>query len=110
MRLIKAARAGSYRLGIKIVRGAYLEKENDRAQQMGYPTSINPTKEATDREYNKAVEIVVENIDVVALCVGIHNEESCQQQFSLMTEKNFCEQSRPYLFFSALRDERHHQF
>ena len=101
MRLIKAARADSYRLGIKIVRGAYLEKENDRARQMGYPTPINPTKEATDREYNKAVEIVVENIDVVALCVGIHNEESCQQQFSLMTEKNFAN-NHDHIYFSQL--------
>ena len=100
-RLIKAARADSYKLGIKIVRGAYLEKENDRAKQMGYPTPINPTKEATDREYNKAVEIFVENIDVVEICVGTHNEESCQLLLSLMSEKNL-PNNHDHIYFSQL--------
>ena len=88
LKLIKDARAASYKLGIKIVRGAYLEKENDRAKEMGYPTPINPTKEATDKEYNKAVEIFIENIDVVEICVGTHNEESCRLLLTLMEEKN----------------------
>lgn len=99
--LIKDARANSYKLGIKIVRGAYLEKENDRARAMGYPTPINPSKEATDREYNKAVQIFVENIDVVDICVGTHNEESCRLLLELMKEKNL-PNNHPNIYFSQL--------
>lgn len=101
LRLIKDARANSYKLGIKIVRGAYLEKENDRAKQMGYPTPINPTKESTDKEYDKAVEIFIENIDVVNICVGTHNEESCRLMLHLMEEKNL-PHNHPHIYFSQL--------
>lgn len=99
--LIKEARAGAYKLGIKIVRGAYLEKENNRAKEMGYPTPINPTKEDTDKEYNKALEIFIENIDVVEICVGTHNEESCQLLLALMKEKNL-PNNHSHIYFSQL--------
>ncbi|MFH2091659.1 MAG: proline dehydrogenase family protein [Pseudomonadota bacterium] len=100
-RLIETARAGSYRLGIKIVRGAYLEKENQRAKKMGYPTPINPTKEATDRDYNKAVEIFINNIDMVDICVGTHNEDSCNFLIKLMADKKL-PNNHPHIYFSQL--------
>lgn len=99
--LINDARDNGYRLGIKIVRGAYLEKENDRALKMGYPTPINPTKDATDREYDKAVEIFMDHIDVVEICVGTHNEASCQLLLALM-EKQRLPNNHPHIYFSQL--------
>ncbi|MBV4358544.1 proline dehydrogenase family protein [Pinibacter aurantiacus] len=65
-----------YVLGAKIVRGAYMEKERDRAEEMGYPSPIQPNKEATDRDYNAAVDLCVDNINNVALIVASHNEYS----------------------------------
>lgn len=100
-RLIEDARANGYKLGIKIVRGAYLEKENERARKMGYTTPINPTKEATDEEYNRAVEIFMDNIDVVDICVGTHNEESCRLLLDLMNQQNL-PNNHPNIYFSQL--------
>jgi proline dehydrogenase len=58
------------------VRGAYLEKENLRAEQLGYPSPIQISKNRTDSDFNKAITICLENINRVTLCAGTHNEES----------------------------------
>ncbi|MBT8372019.1 MAG: proline dehydrogenase family protein, partial [Deltaproteobacteria bacterium] len=84
--LILQARSGGYKLGIKIVRGAYLEKERERARRLRYKSPINDTKADTDREYNRSVEIFIDNIDVVEICVGTHNEESCKLLIQTMAE------------------------
>ena len=100
-RLIEQARSGSYKLGIKIVRGAYLEKERERARHLGYKSPVNATKSETDREYNKAVEIFIDNIDVVEICVGTHNENSCKLLVQYMTENNLAN-NHPHIYFSQL--------
>lgn len=74
--LIGQARSGGYKIGVKLVRGAYLEKENERAARMNYPTPLHKTKADTDRDFNKALEICLDNIDIVSICCGTHNEES----------------------------------
>ena len=61
---------------VKLVRGAYMEKERLRAEQMGYDSPIQPNKEATDRDYNAAVSFCLDHLDRVAFCAGTHNEES----------------------------------
>ena len=99
--LIQQARSGAYKLGIKIVRGAYLEKERERARRLRYKSPINDTKVETDREYNKAVEIFIENIDVVEICVGTHNEESCKLLVQAMAEKKL-PNDHPHIYFSQL--------
>jgi proline dehydrogenase len=99
--LIQQARSGTYKLGIKIVRGAYLEKERDRARRLRYKSPINDTKAETDREYNKAVEIFIDNMDVVEICVGTHNEESCKLLVRAMAEKNL-PNNHPHIYFSQL--------
>jgi len=66
----------NYLQGYKLVRGAYLEKENLRAEQMGYPTPIQPNKEATDRDYDEALKFCIEHINKVSFCAGTHNEQS----------------------------------
>lgn len=75
-KLIAEARQGGYKIGVKLVRGAYLEKENERAQRMNYPSPMQKCKEDTDRDFNLAVSICLDNIDIVSVCCGTHNEES----------------------------------
>jgi proline dehydrogenase len=99
--LIEQARSGSYKIGIKIVRGAYLEKERERARRLGYKSPINPSKAETDREYNKALELFIENIDVVEICVGTHNEYSCKLLVQYMAE-NKLSNNHPHIYFSQL--------
>ena len=62
--------------GAKLVRGAYMEKERDRAAEKGYPSPIQPTKESSDKDYNAALEFCVENIKTIGLVSGSHNEKS----------------------------------
>ena len=101
IQLIQQARSRDYKLGIKIVRGAYLEKERERARRLRYKSPINETKVKTDREYNKAVEIFIDNIDVVEICVGTHNEESCKQLIQSMAERKL-PNNHPHIYFSQL--------
>ena len=63
-------------LGAKLVRGAYMEKEAERAEKYGYPSPIQPSKAATDKDYNAGVEFCIENKDIVFLMSGSHNENS----------------------------------
>jgi proline dehydrogenase len=65
-----------YLLGAKLVRGAYMEKERDRAAENGYPSPIQPTKESSDKDYNAALEFCIENIKSMGLVSGSHNEKS----------------------------------
>ncbi len=71
-----AAKAAGYWYGVKLVRGAYMEKERDRAETMGYPSPIQPNKAATDRDFDAAVDYCLANLDSIAFCAGSHNEHS----------------------------------
>jgi proline dehydrogenase len=100
-RLIDDARSGGYRIGIKVVRGAYMEQERERALEMGYPSPINPTQADTHRDYNAAIETIMDNIDVVEICLGTHNEYSCKLMAHLMAERNL-PNDHPHITFSQL--------
>ena len=73
-----AARAeeGGYLCGVKLVRGAYMEKERARAAQQGYPSPIQPDKAASDRDFDAAVKWVLERIARIHPVAGSHNEKS----------------------------------
>lgn len=73
----KAAKAKGYLLGAKLVRGAYMEKERKRAAEHNYPSPIQPDKEHTDTDYNKALAYCLQNIKSLAVFIGTHNESSC---------------------------------
>ncbi|MFH1120095.1 MAG: proline dehydrogenase family protein [Bacteroidota bacterium] len=73
---ISQARKEKYGIGIKFVRGAYMEKERSRAGIMGYNSPIQPDKKATDHAFNEALMIALDNLDVVEIFCGSHNEDS----------------------------------
>lgn len=77
-KLISKAKNEGFLIGIKIVRGAYLEKENERAKSLNYPTPINPSKQATDDLFNRCALLCLKHLDRVYLFLGTHNEESCK--------------------------------
>ena len=83
----KEAKEKGYYIGYKLVRGAYLEKENDRAKEKGYESPMCESKQATDDNYNAAVKYMIENIDTMAVFIGSHNEESAYLAIELMKEK-----------------------
>ena len=82
----KAKKEG-FLLGYKIVRGAYMEKENDRAMEKGYPTPICESKQATDNNFNNAVKYILDSLENISLFAGTHNEESSYLIMDLMNEK-----------------------
>jgi len=73
---IEAARKENRFVGMKLVRGAYMEKERERAEEKGYRDPIQPDKESTDRDFNDAIKLAFDNKDIVSICAGTHNEES----------------------------------
>ena len=70
----RALQKGFY-IGIKVVRGAYMEKERQRAKEQNYPSPICIDKEATDRNYDAAVHFMMKHKNT-AIFAGTHNEES----------------------------------
>jgi proline dehydrogenase len=88
-------------LGAKIVRGAYMEKERRRAEEMGYPSPIQPDKESADKDYNAAIKFCVDHIDRIAIVAGTHNEESCRLLAELLSDKNI-DHKNPHVYFSQL--------
>lgn len=84
----KLAKKGNYYLGFKLVRGAYMEKENERAKEKGYPSPICENKAATDANFDKGLAYMLDNLDLMSLFAGTHNEESSYLLMQLMNEKN----------------------
>lgn len=99
--LIERSKEKGYLLGVKLVRGAYMEKESERADEKGYPDPIQPSKEATDRDYNEAIRLCMEHIDQVALCAGSHNEQSNLLLAQLIQEKGL-PANHPHVWFAQL--------
>ncbi len=83
---IQKAKEGKYLYGVKVVRGAYMEKERKRAAEMGYDSPIQADKAATDRDYNAGIELCLKNLDMVSFCNATHNEESCLMLCNLLDQ------------------------
>jgi len=92
---------GNFYLGAKFVRGAYMEKERERADKLQYPDPIQPDKESTDRDFNLALEFAVEHIDKISVFNGTHNEDSCRYLTELMTDAGLANDD-PAIWFSQL--------
>jgi len=100
-RLIEKARHHGYHLGIKIVRGAYMEQERERARRFGYPSPIYPDKPSTDRAFDETLRLFMDNIDNVEICVGTHNEASCKLLAGIMSKQGI-PNNHPHVYFSQL--------
>ena len=83
----KRAKQNKFLLGIKLVRGAYMEKERERAKKHNYESPIQPTKSDTDLEFDNSVKFCIDNIDNISIWVGSHNEFSSMQLVKIMKEK-----------------------
>lgn len=97
----RKAREKGYILGMKLVRGAYMEKERERAIQIGYPSPIHPDHASTNRCYDDTVTYCMEHLGEIEFCNGTHNEESCHLMIRLMAEKNI-PVNHPACWFSQL--------
>ena len=86
-RLHEIAQGEGFYIGMKLVRGAYMEKEIKRAEERGYPSPICVSKEATDINYDAAVQYMVEHLDKMSIFAGTHNEESSYMLMNLMQQK-----------------------
>lgn len=86
-KLHEQAKAEGFFIGMKIVRGAYMEKENKRAEEKGYPTPICETKEATDINYDLTMAYMMDNLDSMSIFSGTHNESSSYKLIEMMQAK-----------------------
>lgn len=100
-RIHQLAEAEGFCIGMKIVRGAYMEKENKRAEEKGYPTPICASKEATDINYDAAIQYMIDHIDRMAIFAGTHNEKSSYKLMNLMT-KNEIDRNDERIWFGQL--------
>ncbi len=95
------AKENGYKLGVKLVRGAYMEKERARALEKGYKSPIQENKEASDKDYDLALAYCVENLEDIALCGGTHNEKSSLHLADLI-EKNGIAKNDKRIYFAQL--------
>lgn len=96
----RSRRAG-FLLGAKLVRGAYMDKERQRAVDRGYESPINPDKNTTDDHYNTGVRFCLDHIEHIALCNASHNAGSALLQAELM-EKKGIPRNHPHTMISQL--------
>ncbi len=98
---LQLANKENYFLGAKLVRGAYMEKERERALENNYPSPIHEYKSNTDTDYNNALLFCVENIHKIAFCAASHNEKSTLYLVELMEEKKI-QKNNVHVFFAQL--------
>ncbi len=99
--LIDKARQDNIKVGVKFVRGAYMERERELAKELGYPDPIHPNKEETDKAFDAALKYSVENIDTISIFNATHNEKSTQCLVDLMEEHGIAKDD-PRCYFSQL--------
>lgn len=104
------AENGNYYLGLKIVRGAYMEKERERAAELGYSSPIQKDKESCDKDYDLALAYCINHIDKIAICAGTHNEKSSLKLIDLMRENNILKDDNRVYFSQLLGMSDHISF
>jgi|ERR1043166_3879520 proline dehydrogenase len=97
----RQARLDGYIMAVKLVRGAYMEKERERANKIGYPSPIHLTKADTDADFDAAIEYCVRHHETMAFVAGTHNERSAQLLARLMSEKGISP-AHAHIYFSQL--------
>ncbi len=97
----RRAKADGYLYGVKLVRGAYMEKERERAEEMGYESPIQPDKASTDNDFDDAVDYCLKHLDEIAFVAGSHNEKSIHRLAERMYQENI-PLDHPHVHFSQL--------
>ena len=97
----RQAKSDGYILAVKLVRGAYMEKERERAKELGYASPIQKDKQATDRDYDAAIDYCLDHLDDIAFVAGTHNEKSTQLLARKMHELGI-PHNHPHIFYSQL--------
>ena len=97
----KIAKEKNFKLGAKLVRGAYMEKERLRAKEQGVASPVHLDKEATDKDFNEAAAFCIENKESISFILASHNEESNLKIAQLMIEKGISAND-PHVHFSQL--------
>jgi proline dehydrogenase len=92
------AKRDGFKVGMKIVRGAYMEKERNRAEEKGYESPICENKKATDDNFNSTLSYILENLSDISVFIGTHNEESCYLAMELMENYNIAKQDNNVWF------------
>jgi proline dehydrogenase len=92
---------GNFLFGAKLVRGAYMEKERERAKKMGYPSPVQESKVDTDRDFDQAIRYCVEHFQKISVCCASHNSASNLLMATLIQEKGL-DKSHPHLNFCQL--------
>ncbi len=95
------AKKSGYLLGAKLVRGAYMVKERERADRMGYLSPIQKTKQATDDAFNTAIRFCLDNYKEMAFCCASHNEYSTRLLIDLMVQRSI-PSNHPHIYFCQL--------
>ncbi|MEO2061454.1 MAG: proline dehydrogenase family protein [Christiangramia sp.] len=99
--LHEKAKKEGFKIGAKIVRGAYMEKENARAKKLGYPTPICESKEATDVNFNSVMSYCLNHLDDINVFIGTHNEVSNYLALQIMEDRGI-DHDDPRIWFSQL--------
>ncbi len=99
--LLDRSQKEGFKIGIKVVRGAYMEKENERAQEHGYPTPICATKEETDANFDAAIEFMLGHLDHISIFAGTHNEGSTYYLMQQMLDRGILVDD-PRIWFGQL--------
>jgi proline dehydrogenase len=86
--LHQRGKSEGFNIGMKIVRGAYMEKERGRAEDKGYESPICENKKATDDTFNNTLTYILENLNEISVFIGTHNEASCYLALELMERYN----------------------
>jgi len=100
--LIDNAEKNNFIIGIKLVRGAYHRQEMERAEKMGYPCPVHQKKEKTDRDYDKGLRICINNMHIVSLCAGTHNESSSALLVHLIEQQKISKKDKRFYFSQLL--------
>ncbi len=100
--ITEKAQNSGFKVGAKLVRGAYMEKERDRSHEENYSEPIHTSKEEVDNDYNTAIDFCLEHKEVISICLGTHNEFSCNHLVVGMDRLNIPKDDKRFYFAQLL--------
>jgi proline dehydrogenase len=100
-RLHAQAKRNGFKIGIKAVRGAYMEKENERAKEKGYTSPICLGKKVTDSNFDESIRYMLDDLDIFSIFAGTHNEQSCYKLLEWMKSDSIAVDD-PRIWFGQL--------